>query len=83
MKTRGWMRESLDFWKQYYTGACSPARFTGYSCRRVLIKRSFSQRDMWLRIKSVLSGGHKFQVDYIEFCPVDIADNQQYLEDMY
>ena len=36
-----------------------------------------------MRIKTVLQGSSKYQIDYIEFCPVDIADNQQYLEDMY
>lgn len=83
MKTRGWMRAALDYWKQSYTGAGAPARFANYSVRRVITKRQFNQEDVWMRIKTVLQGSSKYQIDYIEFCPVDIADNQQYLEDMY
>lgn len=82
MRTRGWMRAAMDYHKQNGSPT-SPARFARYSVRRIITKQPFSQRDYWMRIKTVLSGSSKYQIDYIEFCPVDISDNQQYLEDMY
>lgn len=82
MRTRGWMRAAMDYHKQNGSPTY-PARFARYSVRRIITKQPFSQRDYWMRIKTVLSGSSKYQIDYIEFCPVDISDNQQYLEDMY
>lgn len=82
MRTRGWMRAPMDYHKQNGNPTV-PARFARYSVRRIITKQPFSQRDYWMRIKTVLSGSSKYQIDYIEFCPVDISDNQQYLEDMY
>lgn len=82
MRTRGWMRAPMDYHKQNGNPTV-PARFARYSVRRIITKQPFSQKDYWMRIKTVLSGSSKYQIDYIEFCPVDISDNQQYLEDMY
>lgn len=87
MRQHGYMREALSITKTY--SGTSPqdwiGRFKAYQFRRILIKRDFTQRDMWLRIKTVLPDEttRKFQIDYIEFCPVNIAESTKYMEDMY
>lgn len=83
MRTRNYMRAALSYTKENSPEDPGPARFAAYSVRRIILKQTFKQQDYWLRIKTVLSGSSKYQVDYIEFCPVNIADNSQYLEDMY
>lgn len=83
MRQHGYMREGLSIVKS--TDASMIGRFVAYQFRRILIKRDFKQRDMWLRVKTALpdEDTRKFQIDYIELCPVGIAESSQYMEDMY
>ncbi len=53
--------------------------------RRIIIKQHFDQKDYWLRVKSVLPSNTTgiFQIDYVEFAPVSVTSNGEYVEDMY
>lgn len=56
------------------------------SLRKIMCRQLFKQsEDYWFRIKSVIKDAAdlKWQFDYIEFVPVDIVDNDTYLEDWY
>lgn len=62
------------------------SRFKAYQIRRILDTRTLKQQDYWMRLKTVLDDGNtqrKFQIDYVEFVPVNVAQNDRYLEDMY
>lgn len=83
LRTHGWMRGPLSIVMNASPVVTRVQRFTEYAMRRILIKQKFEQKDYWLRMKSVLSGNHKYQIDYVEFCPLTVAENEQYLEDMY
>ena len=55
------------------------------SLRKILGRFDFKQSDEhWLRIK-YLSGDwtDKWQLDYVEFVPIDVVDNDTYKEDWY
>jgi hypothetical protein len=45
----------------------------------------FEQGEYWLRFKTVLPDNltTEFHLDYIEFCPENVYNNNQYVEDMY
>ena len=49
---------------------------------RVTVKQS---QEQWFRIKNVISDETdlKWQLDFVEFVPVDVVDNDSYLEDWY
>lgn len=86
MRTHKFLRGPLSIVRQnpYERGYVS--RYVPHQLRRILDTRQFKQQDYWLRLKTVLEDGNlerKFQIDYIEFVPVDVAQSQQYLEDMY
>ena len=52
--------------------------------RKILTTQQFRQsEEYWLRIKNMLSNGDalKWQLDFVEFVPVDIVNNDQYQED--
>lgn len=91
MRQHGYMRDNLMTVRMHGNHSASKGttemvgRFCAYQFRRIVVKRDFTQRDMWLRLKTVLPDetGRKFQLDYLEFCPVNIADNTRYMEDMY
>ena len=53
--------------------------------RRIVVRQHFDQQDYWLRVKSVLPDNTSgiFQVDFVEFAPVSVTDNTQYVEDMF
>ena len=56
------------------------------SLRKIMGRFEFKQsQDYWFRIKSVLpdESDLKWQFDYIEFVPVEIVDNDAYLEDWF
>ena len=56
------------------------------SLRRILTRDVFRQSDEhWFRIKNVISDETdlKWQLDYVEFVPVDVVDNPTYAEDWY
>ncbi len=83
MRTHGWMRGPLSIVMNSTPSMTRVQRFNGYCVRRIIVKQYFEQGDYWLRMKAVLRGNHKYQIDYVEFCPVTVADSEQYLEDMY
>lgn len=83
LRTHNWMRGPLSIVMNSSPAITRVQRFNEYAVRRILIKGRFYQRDYWLRMKSVLSGNHKYQIDYVEFCPLDVAESEVYLEDMY
>ena len=82
MHNLGWMRGPL-----YYTvgPGGTIARSNTEDLRRVITKRQFKQGDNWLRFKTVLPKlkSTEFHLDYIEFCPASVYNNDQYAEDMY
>ena len=57
------------------------------SFRRILCRQQFKQsEEHWFRIKNVISSGQldlKWQLDYVEFVPLDVVDNDTYSEDWY
>lgn len=83
MHNLGWMRGPL-----YYTvgpGGATIARSNAEDLRRVITKRDFKQGENWLRFKTVLpkNTSTEFHLDYIEFCPANVYNNEKYAEDMY
>ncbi len=84
MRTHKYMRAPLCIWRQNDNSIVS--RFKLHQLRRILDTRDLKQQDYWLRLKTVLDDGNKerkFQIDYVEFVPVNVAQNDRYLEDMY
>lgn len=56
------------------------------SLRKILVRQTFNQsQDYWFRIKSVIPDETdlKWQLDYIEFVPSFVVDNDTYAEDWY
>ena len=53
--------------------------------RRILGRMTLKQSDEhWLRIKSLIDIANlKWQLDFVEFVPVDVVDNDTYSEDWY
>ena len=72
----------------YYTvgkGGSTVARANRQDLRRIITKMQFEQGEYWLRFKTVLPNAttSQFHLDYIEFCPENVYNNPQYVEDMY
>ena len=79
MRNLGYMRGPL-----FYTFRSNPARSHPQDLRRIITKQEFKQGDYWLRCKSVIENPQgEFHLDYIEFCPENVYNNTQYVEDMY
>lgn len=82
MRNLNYMRGPL-----YYTvgkGGSTVARANREDLRRILARQSFEQGEYWLRFKTVIDNSDaQFHLDYIEFCPENIYNNTQYVEDMY
>ncbi len=83
MHNLGWMRGPL-----YYTvgkGGSTIARANAQDLRRIITRQQFEQGNYWLRFKTVLpnDASTQFHLDYIEFCPENVYNNSQYVEDMY
>ena len=82
MRNLGYMRGPL-----YYTVGINSgnyARNNPKDLRRILTRQHFGQGEYWLRFKSVLdSDHHQFHLDYIEFCPENVYNSTNYIEDMY
>lgn len=56
------------------------------SLRKIMGRMTLKQSDEhWFRIKSLISDQSdlKWQLDYVEFVPVDVVDNDTYSEDWY
>lgn len=84
MRTHKYMRAPLCIVRESDQSMIS--RYITHQLRRILDTRDFKQQDYWLRLKTVLDDGNlerKFQIDYIEFVPVNVAMNERYLEDVY
>lgn len=84
MRTHKYMRGPLSVCKE--ADATYISRFKPYQLRRILDTRQLKQEDYWMRLKTVLDDGNterKFQLDYVEFVPVNVSSNDQYMEDMY
>lgn len=84
MRSHKYMRGPLSIVKSSSQDYIS--RFKAYQIRRILDTRTLKQQDYWMRLKTVLDDGNsqrKFQIDYVEFVPVNVAQNDRYLEDMY
>ncbi|NPD92000.1 fasciclin domain-containing protein [Xylanibacter muris] len=82
MRIHGYMRGPLSVTKE---GQDMSQRFACYSLRRILVKKNLTQRDYWIRLKTVLPEvtEGKYQLDYIEIVPLDVVQHPRYLEDMY
>ena len=82
MRNLGYMRGPL-----YYTVGVNSgnyARNNPKDLRRILTRQHFDQGEYWLRFKSVIDNSSaQFHLDYIEFCPENVYNNTQYVEDMY
>ncbi len=82
MHNLSWMRGPL-----YYTvgKGGTLARANAQDLRRIIAKMQFEQGEYWLRFKTVLPDdvSTQFHLDYIEFCPENVYNNNQYVEDMY
>lgn len=83
MHNHGYMRDGLSICKQEVKSFVN--RYYAYQFRRIVKKDNLRQQDYWLRLKSVLpnESERKFQLDYIEFCPIEVYDNGTYVEDIY
>ena len=83
MHNLNWMRGPL-----YYTvgkGGSTVAHANAQDLRRIITKMQFEQGEYWLRFKTVLPEltTSQFHLDYIELCPENVYNNNQYVEDMY
>ena len=82
MRNLGYMRGPLFYTLGINTG--NYARNTPKDLRRIIAKQEFKQGEYWLRFKSVIDNPQgEFHLDYIEFCPENVYNNTQYVEDMY
>ncbi len=80
MHNLGWMRGPLC----YLYGSTLSRAYPG-NLRRIITREQFEQGEYWLRFKTVLPNNPttEFHLDYIEFCPENIYNNTQYVEDMF
>lgn len=84
MRSHNYMRGPLSVVRS--SDGTTITRFSGHQLRRIMDTRDLKQQDYWLRLKTVLDDGNterKFQVDYVEFVPISVAQNPSLLEDMY
>lgn len=83
LRNRGYMRGPLYF--TLGVGGTKPVRSHFKTLRRIIVKQQFSQGDYWLRFKTVLpdNATTQFNLDYVEFCPANVYNNNTYVEDMY
>ena len=91
LRNRGYMRSPMTY--RYHpesqdesaTGTGNMrSSATNTALRKILVTRQFKQsEDYWFRIKNMISDDSelKWQLDYIEFVPVDIVNSTEYSED--
>lgn len=90
LRTRGYMRGPYSYCGHPGNGWNT----TDKNCRgdattvlrKILTRQTFNQsKEYWFRYKSVLNYDPelKWQLDYVEFVPVDVVDNDFYAEDWY
>lgn len=90
LRNRGYMRGPFSFrghgdsFVEAITGNGNCRTDGTVILRKILTTQQFRQsQNYWLRIKNMLSDGDalKWQLDFVEFVPVDIVNNDQYQED--
>lgn len=86
LRNRGWMRGLLSLVRENQkTSDDWIVRYRTDQIRRIVYKGHFDQGDYWLRVKSVLTDNPiaVFQLDYVEFVPLDLVQHPTLMEDMY
>ena len=91
MRNRGYMRAPYGFrgHPESTSGNTTDQNCRGdgtVTLRRILTRQIFRQSDEhWFRIKSVINDDTdlKWQLDFVEFVPASVTDNDQYQEDWY
>lgn len=90
LRNRGYMRAPFsyrghaDSYVEAISGNGNCRTDNNTVLRLILVTQQFRQsEDYWFRIKNMLSNGDalKWQIDFIEFVPVDIINNDKYQED--
>ena len=91
MKNRGYMRGPFSF--RGHPGDDGDTKTTAncrgdgvVTLRRVLGRVNVKQsEDFWFRFKNVINDDSdlKWQLDFVEFVPVNVVDNNMYSEDWY
>ncbi len=91
LRNRGYMRSPMTY--RYHPESQDEAATgtgnmrssaTNIALRKILVTKQFKQsEDYWFRIKNMISDDSelKWQLDYIEFVPVDIVNSTEYSED--
>jgi hypothetical protein len=86
LRNRNWMRGLLSLVRENQkTSDDWIVRYRTDQIRRIIYKGHFDQGDYWLRVKSVLTDNPiaVFQLDYVEFMPLDLVQSPTLMEDMY
>ena len=90
LRNRGYMRGPISFrghadsYIEAETGVGNCRTDNTQILRRILVTQQFKQsEEYWLRFKNMLSNGDalKWQLDFIEFVPIDVLNNGVYEED--
>lgn len=92
MRNRGYMRGPMCF-DDHIDGSGGDLETNNQrgnpnnvTLRRILCRQYFNQsKDYWFRIKNVINDDPdlKWQLDFVEFVPVDVVDSNLYKEDWY
>ena len=86
LRNRKWMRGLLSLVRENQkTSDDWIVRYRTDQIRRIVYTGHFDQGDYWLRVKSVLTDNPiaVFQLDYVEFMPLDLVTHPTLMEDMY
>ncbi len=90
LRSRGYMRGPFSYrghgseWQEQTTGLGNCRTDGNVLIRKIITTQLFRQSDdHWFRIKNMLSDGdaQKWQLDFVEFIPVDVLNNDQFQED--
>ena len=90
LRSRGYMRGPFSYrghgkeWLEQTTGLGNCRTDGNVLIRKILTTQLFRQSDdHWFRIKNMLTDGdaQKWQLDFVEFVPVDVINNDLYQED--
>ena len=90
LRSRGYMRGPFSYrghgseWLEQTTGTGNCRTDGNVLIRKIITTQYFRQSDdHWFRIKNMLVDGdaQKWQLDFVEFIPVDVLNNDRYQED--
>ncbi len=90
LRSRGYMRGPFSYrghgseWPEQTTGTGNCRTDGNVLIRKIITTQYFRQSDEhWFRIKNMLVDGdaQKWQLDFVEFIPVDVLNNDRYQED--